>query len=113
MNTVRLYIDEDTHLRLAEALRRRGYDAVHAQEVGRKTKSDPEQLEYAVQGQRCVITFNVGDFMRLHREYILANKHHYGILVSPQVSLSALVHSVLDFLERTPETELPNQIHHI
>ncbi len=78
MNTVRLYIDEDTHFHLAEALRRRGHDAIHAQEVGRKSKSDEEQLEYAVQEQRCFVTFNAGDFIRLHSHYILADKQHYG-----------------------------------
>ncbi|MCS7283094.1 MAG: DUF5615 family PIN-like protein [Anaerolineae bacterium] len=51
MSKIRLLIDEDVSMgsRLAVALRRRGYDAVAVQEIGRVGLSDEEQLYYAVQ----------------------------------------------------------------
>ena len=63
----RILLDEDTHLALAEALRQRGFDAVHIQEIGRKGCSDPEQLDFAVQNERCIVSFNRKDFVALHK----------------------------------------------
>jgi predicted nuclease of predicted toxin-antitoxin system len=44
---IALLIDEDVHSGLAHALRKRGYDAVHAQELDRKGRSDSQQLRFA------------------------------------------------------------------
>jgi len=48
---IRLFLDEDVHAGLAHALRQRGYDVVHAQELDLKGRSDTEQLMVA-SGQR-------------------------------------------------------------
>lgn len=42
MDNVALYLDEDVRVLLAEVLRARGYDAVHALEIGQAGKSDAE-----------------------------------------------------------------------
>ena len=47
-----LYLDEDVHWGLSLALRKRGFDVIHAQELDRKGLSDAEQLAYAVEQQR-------------------------------------------------------------
>ena len=36
---IELFLDEDVHSGLAHALRKRGYDATHAQELDRKGRS--------------------------------------------------------------------------
>jgi len=59
----KLFMDEDVHLALSDALRKRGYDAVHVREVSRRSMDDDEQLKYAVDEGRCFLTFNVGDFV--------------------------------------------------
>jgi predicted nuclease of predicted toxin-antitoxin system len=109
----RILLDEDTHLALAEALRRRGFDTVHIQEVGRKSFSDPEQLEYAVQEQRCIFSFNRKDFAALHKEYILTNKGHYGIIVAGNLPLSPTLQRLSEFLYRTNAEELRNELRHL
>ena len=63
---VKLFLDEDVHAGLAIALRKRGYDVYHAQELDGKGRTDSEQLAFAVQDQRCLLTFNVKDFVILH-----------------------------------------------
>jgi len=40
---IQLLIDEDVHAGLAHALRKRGYDAIHAQELDGKGRSDSDQ----------------------------------------------------------------------
>ena len=59
--TIKLLIDEDVHLALAEALRRRGHDAVHVREVERLGLDDECQLKFAAHQRRCFVTFNVGE----------------------------------------------------
>jgi len=41
-----LFLDEDVHSGLAHALRKRGYDAIHAQELDRKGLSDSEMKNH-------------------------------------------------------------------
>jgi predicted nuclease of predicted toxin-antitoxin system len=63
---IRLLLDEDIHGTLAQAVCKRGFDAVHVQEINRKGYGDREQLEFAVTQGRCLVTFNVKDFVLLH-----------------------------------------------
>ncbi|NIA12073.1 MAG: hypothetical protein GWP10_20705 [Nitrospiraceae bacterium] len=46
---VKLFLDEDVHSGLAHALRKRGYNVIHAQELDRKGRSDSDQLLFAIQ----------------------------------------------------------------
>ena len=56
---IELFLDEDVHSGLAHALRKKGYDAIHAQELDRKGRSDSDQLLLATQQKRCLFTSNV------------------------------------------------------
>jgi hypothetical protein len=83
--TVRLYFDEDTvRHALVEALRKRGVDVVTPLDVGMIQKTDEEQLEYAAPQGRTLYTFNMGDFCRIHSEWMAANRDHAGIIVARQ-----------------------------
>jgi len=82
---IKLFLDEDVHSGLAHALRKRGYDVIHAQELDRKGQSDSDQLFFAVQQERCLFTFNVKDFVILHNKLVKAQKEHWGIIVSKQI----------------------------
>ena len=39
---IELFLDEDVHSGLSHALRKRGYDAIHTQELDRKGLSDSD-----------------------------------------------------------------------
>ena len=43
---IELFLDEDVHSGLAHVLRKRGYDAIHAQELDRKGLSDSEMKNH-------------------------------------------------------------------
>lgn len=79
---LRLYLDEDVIPELARVLRSRGWDAVSAHEVGAFSLTDEEQLDRASAQGRAVLTFNYGDFLRIGREWLIANRPHAGIIVS-------------------------------
>jgi len=82
---VRLFTDEHIHKDLAGTLRDRGYDALNCQETGRRGVSDEEQLVYAAQRGRAILTFNVNDFYQLEHLWKATGRHHAGIIVAAVV----------------------------
>lgn len=85
MATVRLYLDEDSMDRaLVRALRARGVDVISAFDVGMIERDDAEHLDYATVHGRVLYTFNVGDFYRLHTNYLAEGKSHAGIILAQQ-----------------------------
>ncbi len=80
--TIRWYLDEDTMARaLVRGLRARGIDVMTPLEADLMGRPDEDQLLYATAQQRVLYTFNVGDFCRLHREYLASGRSHSGIVV--------------------------------
>lgn len=108
---IRLFLDEDVHSQLAQALRRRGFDVTHAQELDRKRRSDPEQLEYAVEQRRCIFTFNIRDFVLLHNEYAERGQEHFGIIVSRQIPFRETLSKLLNFFQLSSEDTVKNCLH--
>lgn len=96
MSTARFLTDEDVFADIAVALRRHGYDAVSTPEVGRLTEHDPLQLEWATSQGRVLISFNVGDFIRLHGEWLRTGRHHAGLVVSVQRPLGETMRRLLN-----------------
>lgn len=81
----RLYLDEDATVRaLIRTLAARGLDVSSAVDAGRTGLSDEEQLEHAANDGRVLYSFNVGDYYRLHTEWIEAGRSHTGIILVPQ-----------------------------
>lgn len=97
---LRLFLDEDVHFALATALRKRGYDAVHTLEERRLGKSDDDQLAFASTEDRCIVTFNVGDFVRLHNRRLEAGHEHAGIVVSKQLPIGESLRRLLVLLQK-------------
>jgi uncharacterized protein with PIN domain len=106
----RLYLDEDVHKKVATALRLKGYDVVSAHEVQKQSLSDYQQLEYAVSEGRAIVTFNAGDFDRLHKEYINNGKNHFGIILSKQIQIGELTKRLAKFLFSHSAEEMKNNI---
>ena len=64
-----LLLDEDVWSGLAMALSDRGIDAVSVHELDRTGLSDQEQLIFAVQDGRALLTHNIADFVSLALDY--------------------------------------------
>lgn len=78
-NTVKFYTDEHVAASIVRQLREKGVDIVSCQEVGNLGIPDVEQLQYAVQQQRTVITGDA-DFLRLDSQWRNEGKRHSGII---------------------------------
>jgi len=78
---MKLYLDEDLSPQIAERLRKRGIDVVSAFEAGNAQLSDREQLAYAAQVGRCLVTRIVGHFVILAREAVRREQPYAGIIL--------------------------------
>lgn len=106
----KLLLDEDVHFELAHALQMRGFDAVHAQELGRKGCSDAVQLAYAFQEQRCLLSFNMKDFVLLHNSFGESGQEHFGVIVSKQRPFRETLQRMLRLLANTDAETMRNQL---
>jgi predicted nuclease of predicted toxin-antitoxin system len=79
---VPLLLDECTDPKIAAALRDLGYDAVHVQELDRKSTKDRPLLVAAAEMGRAIATYNAGDFSELHSEFLAGGLDHAGLIVS-------------------------------
>ena len=107
---VKLFLDEDVHVALAIALRKRGYDVIHAQELQGKGKSDDEQLSYAIKGKRCLFSFNVKDFVLLHNKYAQNRWNHYGVILSKQLTVGDTMRRLLKILQIFSQESIKNRL---
>lgn len=81
-DTLRLYLDECVHAKAAQAFRDAGVDAVGVHDWRTLKLYDEEQLERATADGRMILTYNAGDFARLHDEWLAVGREHAGILLA-------------------------------
>jgi predicted nuclease of predicted toxin-antitoxin system len=110
---IKLYLDEMIPTDLATVLRQYGYDVATTQEVGMLGKDDSDQLEYASAQGRAILTFNMGDFAKLHRSWHEEGKHHAGIIVSPELEMRRfreLLRLCLRLLDQAAPEEIADRL---
>ncbi len=59
---------------------------------------------------RCLFTFNVKDFVILHKKMIEKNKEHFGIVVSKQFNFSETLKKLLKLLQSNSYDSMKNEL---
>lgn len=95
---IALLCDEHIPYGIVTALRLRGEEITHVEELGRKGLSDAEHLEYAATNSFAFFTYDVPDFTVLHKQYLQQGKHHAGLIFAQELSISEAVRRLSDFL---------------
>jgi len=111
--TIRLYFDEDSMRHaLVEALRKRGVDVLTALEAGTTEQTDEQKLEYAAAQGRAIYEFNVGDFCRIHSQWLTQHKTHAGIILAHQrrFSVGGQMKRLLRFLGTISAEDMQNRL---
>jgi hypothetical protein len=106
----RLHLDADaSYQALQKALLARGHDVTGTPSDWRPLDaSDRQQLLETTARGRCILTFNIGDFVRLSQE----NPEHGGIILAHQRDwkLAGLITAVDRLLSETSAEDWPGQI---
>ncbi len=110
---IKFYLDEDVDILIAELISSQKFQAISTNEVGRKGKSDPQQLEYAVSRNYTIVTHNRIDFEQLAQVYFFGNQTHYGIVIAVQRSPHEIAERLLKILNDYTADEMTNQIIYI
>lgn len=88
---IRFYMDEHVPRTVTEGLRRRGMDALTAQEAAMLEASDEQHLSLALSAARVIVTQDA-DFLRLHA----TGHRHSGIVFAPQqTTIGAFVRGLI------------------
>jgi hypothetical protein len=107
--SIRLYLDEDAQRKsLVRALRARQFDVLTANEAEMVGISDAEQLVFAANQNRVIFTFNRGDFLRLHTQFLRDARGHAGIIVSDQYEIGTVIRRLLKLLDARSADEMKN-----
>ncbi|MGQ9631399.1 MAG: DUF5615 family PIN-like protein [bacterium] len=113
LEEIKLYLDEDVQTRLAEALRKRGFDVVTAQEVSRKSFSDEDQLNFASSQNRAILTYNARDYAKLNGRYITEGREHKGIIISGQLPIGEMLRRITKLMLNLFANDMRNQLEYL
>lgn len=97
---------------LVAALEARGIDVLTALQAGMIERDDADHLLHATQERRILLTCNVGDFCRLHAEFLDAGTSHAGIVCMKQQSASVgdIQRRLLRLLYELMSDEMTNRL---
>ena len=116
MSDVRLYVDEDAgENAVLQGLVARGFDVLTTIAAHKCGATDRDQFAFAIQQGRTIYTFNVGDFARLHREYLSRGVSHPGIIVLPdqRCSVGEKIRRLARFISRVTAEEMVNRMQYL
>ena len=110
MTKTKLHLDADvSFLALQKALKEKGHDVSKTPcDWMPGDASDRTQLLEATARGRCILTFNIRDFVHLSREY----PEHWGIILAHQTEwrLSSLISALDRLLSETNAESWPGQV---
>ena len=97
---------------LVRGLRARGVDVVTALDEGMIERDDKDHLELAAKLNRVLYSFNVGDFYRLHGEYLSDFKEHAGLILTrqQQFTVGEQLRRLLRLIAKVPAEEMKNRV---
>jgi len=110
---IRLYLDEDVDVLVAEMLRAHGFDALTTREAGRLGESDPAQLELATTEGRVFLTHNRVHFERLVEERFHAGRDHARVFFAARRLPGEIVRRLLVILNAVTADEMKNQVRYL
>ena len=86
--TLKFYLDDDSaDTALVKALQSRGFQVVKPEAAGLRGANDFDHLQYCSQRGFVLLSHNIGEFQRLHREFLSKGKHQSGIILMRQQTL--------------------------
>jgi hypothetical protein len=109
MTAIKIYLDEDVHAFVAQALRLLGYEATTTAAEGRLGAEDTGQLDFARPRGYAILTYHQGDFPRRHYERMRQGGEHGGILIGIKRDPWRTLRGLLRLLSEVSAAEVKNR----
>lgn len=109
----RLLLDENVMRRKLRVPLLSRIDALETMEsLGRLGLTDDEHLEFAAAEGWTILTFDAGDFARLHWQWIAAGRSHAGIILETNslISVGEMLRRLGRLFDRFEERSLVGQL---
>jgi predicted nuclease of predicted toxin-antitoxin system len=110
---IQLYLDEDVDILVGTLLEARGFTVITTRDAGQISKSDDEQLAYAIAENKTLLTHNRVDFEALAKTYFAEGKTHQGIIIATRHSPYEIIRRLLIILNNVTADEMNNQLVYI
>ncbi len=111
---IELHLDEDVDPLIGKLVQARGfYSFTTTQMAGMNEAEDAQQLSYAAEAGKTILTHNRRDFEALAREYFELGKTHFGIVIAVRRPPAQIARRVLGILNTTSREEMKNQLIYI
>ena len=110
MTAIKVYLDEDVHTYIAQALRLRGWEALTTEEAEQRGAVDPEQILFATRQGYSILTYNINDYPRLHYEIINRGETHTGIIVGTREDPRRNISTLLKLLSNVSAEAIKEQL---
>jgi hypothetical protein len=110
---IRLYLDVNIHHWLTSDLASRGFDAVHALDLGHERWSDEAHLRWASADGRVLLSFDRGDYQRIATDWVRQGVMHAGIILCkapPRLPAITFHRRLLAILDHMTSDEMIDQI---
>ena len=110
MAAISLYLDEDVHTFIADAVRRRGWEALTTEAAGRRGVTDVDQLVFATVRGSAILTYNISDFPNLHAELLARRESHAGIIIGTQTDPRRNIRALLNLLSAASAEDMRDNL---
>ena len=116
---MRYYLDADLSQRVARIVRELApeIDIASAQELRHVRVPDAEELAYATQERRCLVTRNYADYDRLTDLYQAQGRQHAGVLFVPpslaNADFGGLARAIVQHARANPGPAPPNFVDYL
>jgi hypothetical protein len=108
---IRLYLDEDVSVLLAQLLRPHGFEVLTTREAKNLGRFDAAQLHFTAEHQLTMLTHNRCDYERLHETALREQRPHAGILIANRrASDFDLARRIMTVLNTFTAEEVANQL---
>ncbi len=74
---------------------------------------DDEQMAFAVENERCLLTHNARNFEDLHVEYLRDGKPHFGVIIAIRRSPHQIARNVALLVNQLTADEIANNLFHV
>ena len=111
MARLRIYIDENVDVRIAEGLRRRGLNAFSAREKGTLGFNDKQHFEKAKELEAVIFTHDP-HFIEIAENLVKSGKGHYGLIFGEmhRFSIGECIRRLALYVELVSSEEMLNRI---